>query len=59
MARRLFSTKPLSKAMMTYYQMDRQLQWNLNQNTKLFIQYNAYENVVMQIVGRFVRDSVC
>ena len=45
MACRLRGTKPLSNPMLGYCQLDK-LQWNLNQNTKLFIHENASENVI-------------
>ena len=31
------------------------LQWNFNQNTKFFIQENAFENIVCQNGGHFVQ----
>ena len=50
MACRLFDAKPLSKPMLGYCQLDpwNKLQWNFNQNTNIFIQENAYENVVCE-----------
>ena len=37
MACRLFGAKPLSKPVIVNWTLENKLQWNLNQNTKLFI----------------------
>ena len=54
----LFGTKPLSEPMLYYCQ----LQWNHNQNTKLFIQKNACKNIVCETAailfnGIWVNDN--
>ena len=47
MACHLFGAKPLSKPMLCYSQLDsKELQWNFNQNIKLFIHENASENII-------------
>ena len=53
MACRLFSAKPLSKPMPCYVNLGlrNKLQWNFNQNTKLFIHRNASENIVCEMVA--------
>ena len=52
MAWRLFRAKPLSKPMLVYCHTHRKkLQWNLNQNTKLFIHKNASENIVCEMAA--------
>ena len=50
---RLFGAKPLSKPMQGSCQLDLRikLQWNFNQNTKLFIHKNAFENIVCQMAA--------
>ena len=60
MACRLFGAKPLPKPMLTFCQLihRNKLQWNVNQNTKLFINENAYENVVWQNGGHFVQGEI-
>ena len=53
MACRLFGTKPLSKPMQSYCQLDlrNKLKWNFNQNTKLFIHKNVSENIVCEMAA--------
>ena len=53
----IVGAKPLSKPMLDYCQLGNKLQWNLNQNIKLFIDENASENIVCQIVGHFVQGG--
>ena len=52
MACRLFDAKPLSNPMLGYCQFDptEQTSVNLNQNTNIFIQENAFENIVGETV---------
>ena len=61
MACRLSDTKPLSKSMLVYGQLNK-LQWNFNQNTKLFIHEKASENIICETVailsrGRWVKGQ--
>ena len=49
MACRLFGAKPLSNPMLSYCQLDNKLQWNFNQNTKLFIHKN--ENIFCEMMA--------
>ena len=51
----LFGTKPLSEPMLAYCQLDpgKKLQWNMDQNTKIFIQEDSLENVVCLIAAIF------
>ena len=49
MACRLFSAKPLPK----HYK----LQWNLNQNSSIFIQENAFENVICKMAAILSRGG--
>ena len=68
MACRLFSAKPLPEPMMTYCQLEpsNKLQWNWDQNTKLFIHKNTFENFICEMAailsrGRWVNmhlDSI-
>ena len=53
MAYRLTGTKPLSESKLEYCQMDprNKPQWNLNQNSYIFIQENAIENVVWKMAA--------
>ena len=48
MACRLFGTKPWSEPVLGYCQLDlgNKVQWNFNQNTRLFIHENASQNIV-------------
>ena len=62
MACRLFSDNPLPEPMMFYFQLDpieHMFQWNCVSNSKVFIQENAYENVVCQIGSHPVSASIC
>ena len=60
MACRLFSAKPLSKPMLGYCWLDSgiKLQWNFNQNTKLFIHENASEKIVCKMGAILSRGRV-
>ena len=53
MACRLVGAKPLSKPMRGFYcQLDPwELQWNFNRNLYIFIQENAFENVVWKMAA--------
>ena len=53
MACRLFGAKPLSQPMLGYCQLNpqEQLQWNYNQNTEIFIEENAFENIVCEMAA--------
>ena len=53
MACRLISANPLSETMLIYYQLDpwNKLQWNSNENSNLFIQENAFGNVVCEMAS--------
>ena len=53
MACRLFGAKPLSKPMLGYSQLDPLEQTSVQffQNTKLFIQENAFENIVSEMAA--------
>ena len=49
----LFGAKPLSKPMLgiVNWTLGNKLQWNSNQNTKLFIHENAFENIVCEMAA--------
>ena len=49
----LFGAKQLPASMLTYVQLDpkNKLPWNSNQNMKLFIRKNAFENMVCEMVA--------
>ena len=52
----LYSAKPLSKPMLGYCQLNK-LQWNFNQNIKIFIHENASENIFCKMIrGRWVKS---
>ena len=54
MACRLFGAKALYKPMLDYCQLDslrNKLQWNLNQNTKLFTHVNASVSIVCEMAA--------
>ena len=62
MACRLFGAKPLSKPMLGFCKLDlkNKLQWNINQNTKLFIHLNSCQNGICKMaailsMGRWVK----
>ena len=59
MACRLFGTQPLSQPMLGYCQLDpcEQIRWNFNQNTQLFIQENAYENIICEMMAILSRGD--
>ena len=66
MACHLYGAKPLSKPVLGYCKLTlrNKLQWNFNQNTKLFIQENASENIVCEMAaifsrGRWVNSPCC
>ena len=52
MAWRLVDTKQLSEPMLEYCKLDprNKLQWNFNQNSYIYIQENAFENVVCEML---------
>ena len=52
----LFGAKPLSIAMLGYCQLNK-LQWNFNQNTRLFVQENASENIICEMVAILSRGG--
>ena len=65
MACRLIGAKPLSKPcwVIVNWTLRNKLQWNFNQNTKLFIHGNAYENIVCEMAailsrGRWVKEPL-
>ena len=60
MACRLFDAKPLPEPMLVYCQLDpgNKFRWNLNRNFILFIQENAFQNVVCQNGGHFVQGEM-
>ena len=53
MACHLFGAKPLPERMLAYYQLDpwEQLKGNLNQNTKLFIDEDAFQNIFCKVAA--------
>ena len=55
MGGRLLGTKPWSKPMLSYCQLEprNKLQWKFNQNTKIFIHENASENIVFEMAAIF------
>ena len=53
MACPLFGAKPLPEPMLTYCQMDPPQQTSVNLNTKLFINENEFENVVLEMAAIF------
>ena len=50
---------PALVQVMAYCQLDKR-QWNWNQNTKLFIHDNAFENVIceMATIIKFVKEEM-
>ena len=59
MACRLVGAKPLSEPMLEYCQLDPwdKLQRNFNQNSYIFIQESAFENVVWKMAAIFSRPQ--
>ena len=59
MACRLAGAKPLSEPMLEYCWLEpwRQIQWNLHQNLYIFIQENAFENVVGKMAAMLSRPQ--
>ena len=62
MACRLFGAKPLSEPMMEYFskrlcQIRNKFQWNFNRDVNIFIQENAFENVVVEMSAIFCRPQ--
>ena len=57
MACRLFSAMPLSKPMLGYWTPRNKLRWKFNQNTKLFINENASENIVCEMAAILFLDN--
>ena len=60
MACRLISAKPLSEQCwhIVNQNLGNKFQWNLNQNTAIFIQENEFENIVCKNGSQFVSASV-
>ena len=56
MAYRLFGTKPLPEPMWAYCQLD--LWEQISVNCIIFIQENAFENIVCQNGGHFVQGEM-
>ena len=57
MACPLFGAKPLPEPMLTYCQMDPPQQTSVNLNTKLFINENEFENVVLEMAAIFLEGT--
>ena len=57
MACLLFSTKPLSETILAIWTMRNKLQWNFNNNSHIFIQENAFENVICEMASIFSRPQ--
>ena len=59
MACRLVGAKPWSEPMLIYCKLDpwEQIQWNLNRNSYIFIQENAFENVVWKMAAILSRSQ--
>ena len=59
---RLDGAKPLSEPMLEYCPLDPKeqikFQWNFNRNSNIFIQENAFENVVGENGGHFVQGEM-
>ena len=60
MACRLFGTKPLPEPILAYCQLNlwEQFQWNLNRNSNIFIQENAFKNVACQKSDHHVQGEM-
>ena len=60
MACRLFGAKPLYKSMMTYIDPPplpkEHIQWNMIWNSNVFIQENAWENILYEMTAIFSRQ---
>ena len=54
---RLVGVKPLSKPMQEYIisNLRNKLQWNLKRNSYIFIQENAFENVICEMAATWTR----
>ena len=57
MACRIFGGRQLSEPVLGYCQFRNKLQWNFNQNTKLFIYEYASENIVCEEAAIFVQGG--
>ena len=59
MACRLIGAKPLSEPMMVifYWNIGNKFQWNFNLNSNIFIQENAFDNVVWKMVAILSRPQ--
>ena len=57
----LFGTKPLSETMLTSHQLEsqEQLLWNLNLNTNIFSQKNAFGNLICRMSTISFPASMC
>ena len=56
---RLIGARPLSEPMLEYLQLDpwKNIQWNFNRNWYIFIQENAFENVVRKMAAILYRPQ--
>ena len=56
MACRQDGAKPLSEPMLeiVIWILENKLQWNFNRNSNIFIQENAFENVVCEMASIFL-----
>ena len=57
MSCRLFGDKPLPELMSTYWSLKNNIEWNLNQNAKVSILENGFENVIRKIGGHLFRTG--
>ena len=57
MACRLTGAKPSSEPMLDYCYLRNKLQWNLNQDSNIFIQQNAFESVVCETAAILSRPQ--
>ena len=59
MACRLASAKPLSEPMLKYFDWtpENEIQWNFNRNLSIFIQGNAFQDVVWKMAASLSRPQ--
>ena len=57
MACRLVGAKPLSEPMLVDWKLRNKFQWNFKHNSYIFIQENAFENVVCEMAAIFSRPQ--
>ena len=57
MACHLAGAKPLSEPMLEYWTLVNKLQWNVDKNLCIFIQENAFENVVWKMAAILPRPQ--